>query len=250
MKVVRFKSDNQISYGFVEQDVILEVSGFPYDEHYITGRDFPFDAATLLAPVDPSKVVAVGLNYVDHAKELKMPLPEEPILFLKPPGTVIGPGDEIVLPKQSSRVDYEAEIAFVIGKKAKNIPIEDAGEYIYGYTCANDVTARDLQEKDGQWTRAKSFDTFCPVGPWVVTDIDPASLDIKLILDGEIKQSSNTKNMIFDPHVLLTFISSVMTLNPGDIIIMGTPPGVGPIKTGQTVTVEIEQIGKLVNKVS
>jgi 2-keto-4-pentenoate hydratase/2-oxohepta-3-ene-1,7-dioic acid hydratase in catechol pathway len=250
MKIVRFKIAKQISYGFVEQDVVLEISGSPYGEHYVTGREFPLESVELLAPVEPSKIVAVGLNYSDHAGELNMAPPDEPVLFLKPISSLIGPLEKIIIPEQSHRVDFEAELAFVVGKKAKNITANKASEYVYGYTCANDITARDLQEKDDQWTRAKSFDTFCPVGPWVVTDIDPGSLNIKLKLDDELKQSSNTANMVFQPLELLSFISSIMTLYPGDLVITGTPPGVGSLDDGQTVVVEIENIGKLVNKVS
>lgn len=249
MKIIRFINDNQISFGFVEQDVVLEVSGSPYNEHYVTGREFALDDVELLAPVEPGKIIAVGLNYIDHAKELNMEIPDEPIMFIKPPSSIIGPNSEIIMPKMSKQVDYEAELAFVIGKKAKNISVEEAVNYIYGYTCANDVTARDLQSKDVQWSRAKSFDTFCPVGPWVVTDIDSDSLDIKLVLDGDVKQSSSTSKMIFKPVNLLSFISSIMTLDPGDIVLTGTPPGVGPVKEGQIVSVEIENIGQLKNTV-
>lgn len=176
-----------------------------------------------------------------------MPLPEEPLLFLKPASSVIGPEDRIILPPQSARVDYEAELAVVIGKTAKNVKRGQAQGYIKGYTCLNDVTARDLQGKDGQWTRAKGFDTFCPIGPWIETEIDPADLKIELFLNGEIKQQSTTSNLIFNPARLVEFISGVMTLFPGDVIATGTTSGIGPMKAGDKVEVRIEGIGSLIN---
>ncbi|MFC1540701.1 fumarylacetoacetate hydrolase family protein, partial [Candidatus Margulisiibacteriota bacterium] len=193
----------------------------------------------------PSKIVCVGLNYKDHAKELNMPIPECPILFMKPPGVLIYNNGPIVYPPQTQELHYEAELAIIIKDKIKNVPKEDALKHVKGFACANDVTARDLQRKDGQWTRAKSFDTFCPVGPKIVSGIDPNKLAIKLYLNGEVKQSSNTSNMIFPVEFLVSFISSHMTLNPDDVIITGTPPGVGPMKVGDKVEVEIEGIGKL-----
>ncbi len=197
----------------------------------------------------PSKIIAVGLNYTDHAKELRMECPKEPLIFIKPPTTVIGHLDNIVYPPSVSRLDYEAELAVVIKQKAKDVPVEAAKEYILGYTCLNDVTARDLQAKDGQWTRAKSFDTFCPVGPHVVTDVDPTDLKIELFLNNELKQSSSTKNQIFSPEYLVSFISKVCTLLPGDIIATGTPAGVGPMQRGDNIEVRIEKIGSLKNRV-
>jgi 2-keto-4-pentenoate hydratase/2-oxohepta-3-ene-1,7-dioic acid hydratase in catechol pathway len=197
----------------------------------------------------PSKIIAVGLNYRDHAEELKMSIPKTPIIFLKPPTSVIGDGENIIYPPQVGELHYEGELAVVIGKKGKNIKVEDAGKYIKGFTCANDVTARDQQRADGQWTRAKSYDTFCPLGPTLVKKIDPNRLSIKLYLNGEVKQSSNTSNMIFKVEELVSFISGIMTLFPGDIIITGTPPGVGEMKRGDMVEVEIEGIGRLKNRV-
>jgi len=196
-----------------------------------------------------SKIIAIGLNYYDHARELKMPVPDHPIMFMKPSSAVIKNGGSIIYPRQSRNVHYEGELAIVIGKKAKNISKSAAGKYIKGYTCANDVTARDIQNIDGQWTRAKSFDTFCPLGPKVVKNIDPLNLNIHTRVNGKIKQNSNTKNMIFNVYELVSFVSSVMTLMPGDVIITGTPPGVGPMHVGNTVEVEIEGIGILKNKV-
>ncbi|MDK2790369.1 MAG: hypothetical protein PWP15_876 [Methanothermococcus sp.] len=197
----------------------------------------------------PTKIICVGLNYIDHAKELNMEIPKEPIIFLKPTSAIIYNNDTIVRPKISKRVDYEVELAIVIGKECKNVKKEDAMEHIKGYTILNDVTARDLQEKDGQWTRAKSFDTFCPIGPKIVSDLDPHDLDIQLRLNGEVKQKSNTKNMIFKVDELVEFVSSIMTLYPGDIISTGTPPGVGQLEKGDIVEAEIEGIGILKNYV-
>ena len=197
----------------------------------------------------PSKIIAVGLNYRDHAEELKMAIPKSPIIFLKPPTSVIGDGDDIVYPKGVGELHYEAELAIVIGKKGRHIKAADSYKYIKGFTCANDVTARDQQRADGQWTRAKSYDTFCPLGPKLVKKIDPNALSIKLYLNGQVKQSSSTSNMIFGVSELVSFISGIMTLLPGDVIITGTPTGVGEMKRGDTVEVEIEGIGKLKNKV-
>lgn len=200
--------------------------------------------------LNPSKIVCVGLNYKDHAKELKMELPSHPIIFLKPPTAVIGDGDAIVYPDwMTKNLHYEAELGIVIKKLTYRVSENDATQYIDGYCCANDVTARDLQNLDGQWTRAKSFDTFCPLGPKIVKDIDPNKLDIKLILNGQIKQHSNTEQMIFKPAYLVSFISQIMTLLPGDVIITGTPPGVGPMQKGDQVIVEIEGIGQLKNRI-
>jgi 2-keto-4-pentenoate hydratase/2-oxohepta-3-ene-1,7-dioic acid hydratase in catechol pathway len=198
---------------------------------------------------DPSKVIAVGLNYRDHAAELKMPIPASPVLFIKPRTSVIGDGDNIVYPPQVRELHYEAELAVVIGKTAKNVDQAKAAEYIAGYTCGNDVTARDQQRTDGQWTRSKSYDTFCPIGPRLARGIDPNSLAIKLYLNGQLKQSSNTSQMIFKVDELVSFISGIMTLLPGDVILTGTPVGVGEMRRGDVVVVEIEGIGKLTNKV-
>jgi 2-keto-4-pentenoate hydratase/2-oxohepta-3-ene-1,7-dioic acid hydratase in catechol pathway len=197
----------------------------------------------------PSKIICVGLNYRDHARELKMPIPEHPILFMKPPSALIYHNDPIIYPTQTKELHYEAELAIVIRDRIKNVKRKETLEHVLGFTCANDVTARDLQRKDGQWTRAKSFDTFCPVGPSLVWGVNPGKLDIKLYLNGELKQSSNTSNMIFPVDYLVSFISQIMTLEPQDIILTGTPPGVGPMKVGDVVEVEIEGIGKLTNKV-
>jgi len=199
---------------------------------------------------EPSKIVCVGLNYRDHAAELKMPTPEYPIIFLKPPTALIGHDQAIIYPKkETEELHYEAELAMIVKKEAHRIGEKEAAKYILGFTCANDVTARDLQRADGQWTRAKSFDTFCPVGPTIVSGIDPNDLAIKLYLNGKIKQDSRTSQMVFRPAFLISFISRIMTLLPGDIILTGTPAGVGPMEVGDVVEVEIEEIGRLKNGV-
>jgi 2-keto-4-pentenoate hydratase/2-oxohepta-3-ene-1,7-dioic acid hydratase in catechol pathway len=203
-----------------------------------------------LPPVQPTKIIAVGLNYRDHITEMGHEFPTEPVLFMKPSTAVIGPFAEIRYPTQSSRVDYEAELAVVIGKTCRGVRAAQAKDFILGYTCFNDVTARDLQAKDGQWTRAKSFDTFAPIGPWVVTDIEnPGALAITARLNGEIRQSSNTSNLIFGVFELVEYISGIMTLNPGDVIATGTPSGVGPMNPGDEIAIEIQDIGVLKNKV-
>ena len=212
------------------------------------GETFPLEDVTLLPPCQPSKIVCVGLNYVQHALELKMPLPEEPILFLKPPSAILPPGGQIIYPSSSCQVDYEGELGVVIGKRCRDVPAEEAESYILGYTCFNDVTARDLQRKDGQWTRAKSFDTFAPFGPGI-SRIDPSHARITTRVNGRTVQDSNTSDLIFSVAQLVHFISSVMTLEQGDVIATGTPPGVGPLQRGDRVEVEIEGIGALQNSV-
>jgi 2-keto-4-pentenoate hydratase/2-oxohepta-3-ene-1,7-dioic acid hydratase in catechol pathway len=203
----------------------------------------------ILSPVSPSKVIALGLNYRLHITELSHDLPKEPVIFIKPDTAVIGPGEFIVRPKMSERVDFEAELAFVIKKDCKCVKESEAEDYILGYTCLNDVTARDLQKVDGQWTRAKGFDTFCPIGPSIVTDIDVKNLEIKSVLNGEIKQQGNTKDMIFSIPFTLSFISRIMTLRRGDVVTTGTPSGIGPMKEGDIIEINIENIGSLLNSV-
>ncbi len=236
--IARFKLDGRVRGGSLDGERI--VSG---------GEIYDVSGVELLAPAQPSKIVCIGLNYREHANELKMKLPDEPIIFLKPPSAVLDPGKEIIYPKSSKRVDYEGELGVVIGKRCKNAEAKDYAEYILGYTCFNDVTARDLQQKDGQWTRAKSFDTFAPFGPWIAR-IDPLNVDIQTRVNGETKQKSNTSDLIFDVPRLIEFISGVMTLLPGDVIATGTPPGVGPLQKGDVVEVEIEGIGVLKNSVA
>jgi 2-keto-4-pentenoate hydratase/2-oxohepta-3-ene-1,7-dioic acid hydratase in catechol pathway len=249
MKIVRYQDGSNVKWGVIEGKMVREMEGDPFEHFHLLSRTKEMEEVRLLSPCLPSKIVALGLNYRDHAEEVKMELPKEPLFFLKPSTTVIGSGEAIVYPKMSKRVDYEAELAVVIRKKAKAVPEENAMEYILGYTCLNDVTARDLQPKDGQWTKSKGFDTFAPIGPWIVTEIDPHHLDISSYLNGKKRQHSNTKNLIFGPRQLVSFISRVMTLLPGDVIATGTPSGIGPMAIGDRIDVVIEGIGTLSNPV-
>lgn len=250
MKIVRYKDGAEVKWGIVDEEMIREMEGNPFEHFHLTSKAKRMDEVKLLAPCLPSKIVAVGLNYRDHAEEVKMKLPQEPLLFLKPGTSVIGPGEGIVYPKMSKQVDYEAEMAVVIRKVAKAVPEEKASDYILGYSCLNDVTARDLQTKDKQWTRAKGFDTFSPIGPWIVTDIDPHRLEVSSYLNGERRQHSNTKNLIFGPYQLVSFISHIMTLLPGDVIATGTPSGIGPMVVHDKIDIVIEGIGTLSNTVT
>jgi len=250
VKIYRYKYGDKTSYGVLKEDELRPVSGSIYRKFQLEKKGIPIADVFLLPPVLPTKIVALGRNYRDHAVEMGKPVPEEPMIFLKPPTAVIGPNDIIVYPKMSKRVDYEGELAVIIKKKAKLLDDNDRiDDYILGYTCFNDVTARDLQRKDVQFTRGKSFDTFAPCGPCIVTDMDPSSLRIKTFLNGKLRQSGNTKNLIFPIPFLVKFISRVMTLNPGDIIATGTPAGIGPMAPGDRVDVQIEGIGVLSNKV-
>jgi len=252
MKIVRIRTqEDDIAYGGVEPEGIRIYRGTPFVAWEPTESVVPFTEAHLLAPVFPTKVVAVGRNYVDHAAERNAEIPEEPLIFLKPATAVIGPLASIVLPPDSSEVHHEAELAAVIGTVTRNVAIEDAGAHILGYTAANDVSARDLQRKDGQWSRAKGFDTFCPLGPAIETEVDPLEgLSITCRVDGEVRQFGTTADMVFGVNEIVSFISRVMTLLPGDVILTGTPGGVGPIVAGNRVEVEIERIGSLVNTVT
>ena len=249
MKFLRYSYNDKIENGIFENNMIKKIKGDYFSEFQITETEIDLNSVKLLSPTIPSKIVAVGLNYVDHAKELKMEIPKNPIIFIKPASTVIGPEDPIIYPETSNQVDYEVELGIVIGRRAKNVEKDEAEEYILGYTVFNDVTARDLQRKDTQWTRAKSYDTFAPIGPMIETNIDPFDLPISLKLNGTTKQNSSTKNMIFNCYDLLEFISEIMPLEPGDVIATGTPPGVGPMNRGDTVEAKIEGIGVLKNYV-
>ena len=254
MKFIRFLENGTEKIGAIFEDGIYELScemneiqKSDYIEFLKKKCAHKINEIKLLPPAKPTKIVCVGLNYRDHARELNMDIPDEPVIFIKPSTTVIGHLDSIIYPLSSKQVDYEAELAIVISKTAYQVDEDDIHNFVNGYTILNDVTARDLQKKDGQWTRAKSFNTFCPVGPCLETDLNPAKLDISLKLNGEIKQDSNTKNMIFSPQELISFISNIMTLNPGDIIATGTPPGVGTMNVGDTVEAGVEGIGSLKN---
>ncbi len=250
MRFARFAVGSTIGYGILEDDGRYQaITTTPFLPWETTNEYFDASSVRLLAPVLPSKVVAIGLNYKAHAEETGKPLPDEPLMFLKPTTSVIGPGESIVMPPQSTRVDHEAELAVVIGKATKNASASQAEALILGYTCANDVTARDLQAKDVQFTRGKGFDTFCPLGPHIVTDIDAGVLDISCRVNGEVRQSSNTSDLVFDCAELVAFVSSVMTLLPGDVILTGTPAGISPLNDGDTCEIEIGSIGVLSNPV-
>lgn len=250
MRLARFLKDALIKCGIVEGEDVVEVEGDIFSSFKKTSRKHKLNDVKLLAPCQPSKIIAIGLNYKAHAEEFNKPLPKEPMIFMKPSTAVIGHGDEIVYPHHMShRVDYEGELAIVIGKKAHMLKKEDVKNYILGYTCCNDVTARDLQGKDIQYTRAKGFDTFAPIGPWIETDLNPMDVRIETHLNGEKKQDTSTKDMIFDVYHLTSFVSCVMTLLPGDVITTGTPSGIGKMKPGNKVEVRIEGIGSLVNNV-
>ncbi len=253
MYIGRFKFNEKIFYGKLVKDSVIEIKGDIYSELTETDNKLPLNRVKILAPTVPTKIVLVGLNYQDHAKEMGLKIPEEPVIFMKPNTAVIPHNEGIVYPMSSKRVDYEAELAFVIKKQAHKVKMDDAADYILGYTCLNDVTARDLQKKDGQWIRAKSFNTFAPFGPYIYIpenkNFNPNNLEVKAILNGEIKQHSNTKNFIFPVEKLVEFISNVMTLYPGDVVSTGTPSGIGPMKIGDVIEIEVEKVGKLKNHI-
>ncbi|MBI5905235.1 MAG: fumarylacetoacetate hydrolase family protein [Deltaproteobacteria bacterium] len=251
MRIGRYEYGGTARYGLIDQGAgtVHEIAGEPFDEVRATGVIRRLADVRLLAPVSPGKIVAVGLNYKDHAREMGKSIPEDPLLFLKAPSAVNRPGGDIVYPAQSARVDYEAELAVVIGRRAKDVAADDAAACILGYTCINDVTARDLQARDVQYTRAKGFDTFAPLGPWIETELDPSAVSVRCIVNGETRQDGNTREMGASVFRLIEFISSVMTLFPGDVIATGTPPGVGSLSVGDVVTVEVGGIGALTNRV-
>ena len=259
VRICRFSHGDEVSFGVLDNlddqgeitdnSIIAILKGHPFGEPDPDGRVIAASAVKLLAPILPSKIIGIGKNYADHAAEMKSELPAEPLMFLKPSTAVIGPGEVITLPNQSSMVHHEAELAVVIGRFCKDVPRDRVSEVILGFTCANDVSARDVQESDVQWSRAKGFDTFCPLGPWIETDLDPSDLAVTAYVGDDLRQSGNTKNMIFSAVDLVSFVSHQMTLLPGDVILTGTPAGVGPIVSGDEVEVAIEGIGSLVNTV-
>jgi len=249
MKIVRFAVDTEVRYGVLSGQSIQVLEDKPFGHTKLTDYLYQLKQVKLLPPCTPSKIVALGLNYHNHARELNSPLPDAPLIFLKPSTAVIGHGDNIVYPSSSHRVDYEGELAVVLKKPVWRVKVEDALDYVLGYTCFNDVTARDLQYHDEQWTRAKGFDTFAAVGPWIETELDPGNVTIETYLNCELKQQGNTSDLIYSIPELISFISNVMTLLPGDIIATGTPGGVGPMYPGDTIEVKIEPIGTLRNYV-
>lgn len=251
MRIVRFKRNLKESpiWGWMSDDRIGVLDGSPFEEFRREEARLPLEEAHLVAPIIPGKIICVGRNYAAHAAEHDAEVPELPLLFLKPPSTVIGPDQAILLPPQSQQVEHEAELAVVISQRGRWIQPEQVTNHVLGFTLANDVTARDLQFRDGQWTRGKGFDTFCPLGPWIETEFDPADALITCMVNGQMKQMASTRDMIFTVPHIVAFISSVMTLEPGDVILTGTPSGVGPLTDGDEVTVEIEGLGTLSNPV-
>jgi len=262
VRIARFKTSDTgsasgVGFGVVEGDIedptslhVTAIDGHPFAPFRAVGEPLPLAGVRLLAPVLPSKVLGFGRNYAEHARELGNEVPDIPVVFLKPSTSVIGPGDPIVYPALSQEVHFEGELAVVIGRLCREVPIERVPEVVLGFTCANDVTARDLQRSDNQWARAKGFDTFCPLGPWIDTDVDPAELSIQTTVNGELRQDGTTSDMLRGVAECVAFVSAAMTLLPGDVILTGTPAGVGPITAGDEVAVSIGGIGTLTNRVS
>ncbi|MCK5431017.1 MAG: fumarylacetoacetate hydrolase family protein [Anaerolineales bacterium] len=251
MRIIRYQtSDDSPRFGWILEDSIGPIEGSPFGEFRRMEAELSLDSVRLLAPVQPGKIICVGRNYAAHAREHNADIPEVPLMFLKPPSTVIGPEDTILLPPQSQQVEHESELGVVIGKRGRWISPEDAMDHILGYTIANDVTARDLQYRDGQWTRGKGFDTFCPLGPSITTDFDPADAVITCHVNDEMRQMASTRDMIFSIRQLIAYVASVMTLEPGDVLLTGTPAGVGPLLPGDVVKVTIEGLGSLSNPVA
>ncbi len=251
MRIVRYQYHQQTpGFGWVYENKVGPIDGNIYGEFQRGEVRHPLEEVTLLAPVMPSKIICVGRNYAAHAKEHNADVPEVPLIFLKPPSSIIASGESVLLPPQSKQVEHEAELAIVIGKRGRWITAEEATDYILGYTVANDVTARDLQMNDGQWTRGKGFDTFCPLGPWIETAFDPADALITCHVNEEMRQMASTRDMVFTVRQLVAFASSVMTLEPGDLILTGTPAGVSPLSKGDRVKVTIEGIGSIDNPVA
>lgn len=250
MRIVRYQIKNETPrYGWILEGKVGSIFGNIYEDYRRMEAEIPIGEVKLLAPGQPSKIICIGRNYVEHAREQNAEVSNVPLIFLKPPSAIINPGEAIILPPQSQQIEHEGELVVVIGKGGRNIIPEEAQGHILGYTIGNDVTARDLQHSDGQWTRAKGFDTFCPFGPWVETEFDASDALITCRVSGQPRQMASTRDMVFSVNQLIAFISSVMTLYPGDLIFTGTPAGVGPLKPGDTVEVEIEGLGKLSNPV-
>jgi 2-keto-4-pentenoate hydratase/2-oxohepta-3-ene-1,7-dioic acid hydratase in catechol pathway len=251
MRIVRYETQDgkKPKYGWLLDDKVGEIGGNIFGRYQRKEAETPLADVRLLAPSEPTKILCVGRNYVEHAKELGNEVPKIPLIFMKPPSSIIANGDTIILPPQSTQVEHEAELVVVIGKRGRHITPENARKHILGYTIGNDVTARDLQKSDGQWTRAKGFDTFCPFGPWIDTEFDPADSVVTCRVNGQMRQMASTRDMVFNVGVLISYISSVMTLDSGDLIFTGTPSGVGQLKDGDEVSVEIEGLGEIKNKV-
>ena len=250
MRIIRYRyRQDPPRYGWVLNDLVGPIEGSIFENFRRMEASLPLNQVRLLPPVEPSKIICIGRNYVAHAKEQNVEVPEVPLLFLKPPSSLIGPGAKTILPPQSSQVEHEAELVVVIGRQGRWIQPDDAPLHILGYTVGNDVTARDLQRKDGQWTRGKGFDTFCPLGPWIETEFTDADAIVTCHVNDEMRQMASTRDMVFTVKQLIAYISSVMTLMPGDLIFTGTPAGIGPLQDGDIVTVAVEGIGSLTNPV-
>ena len=251
MRIVRYKTQDgkKTKYGWLLDDKVGEISGNIFGRYQRKEAFTPLSDVKLIQPSEPTKIVCVGRNYVEHAKELGNEVPKVPLIFMKPPSSIIANGETIFLPQQSAQVEHEAELVIVIGKRGRHVTAENARKHILGYTVGNDVTARDLQKSDGQWTRAKGFDTFCPFGPWIDTDFDPSDAVVTCRVNGQMRQMASTRDMVFNVGVLIAYITSIMTLEPGDLIFTGTPAGVGELKDGDEVSVEIEGLGIIKNKV-
>lgn len=256
MRIARYRpagDDGGPAFGVVEQldgdPVVAELAGHPFGPIAFTGRRLPLAEVRLLAPVLPSKVVGIGKNYADHAREMGGPPPASPTVFLKPSTAVVGPGEPIACPPSSKRVDYEGELAVVVGRLCRDVPAERAAEVVLGYTCANDVTARDQQLADGQWSRAKGYDTFCPLGPWIETALDPSDVEVTTRLNGELRQRGSTRDLVHPIPAIVAYVTAVMTLLPGDVILTGTPAGIGPMRAGDEVAVSVSGVGTLTNPV-
>ena len=251
MRFCRYSIAGEVrGFGLVDaDDAVAAIEGTPFTGFAPTGERFPLADVRLLAPIVPTKVVCIGKNYADHAREMGGEAPATPVVFMKPSTSIVGPGDPIVLPRDSNRVDYEGELAIVISRLCREVPAERVADVVLGFTVANDVTARDQQQADGQWTRAKGHDTFCPLGPWIDTDVNPRDLHLQTTLDDMVMQDSRTSEMVHDVGAFVAFVTSFMTLVPGDVLLTGTPAGVGPMRPNQTVSVTIEGIGTLTNPV-
>lgn len=249
MKIIRFQHKDQVRFGWLNEREVGLIEGDIFSEYRRLESEMPVERVKILSPVAPGKIICVARNYEEHAREHQVEIPEYPMIFLKPPSAVISDGEAIRIPPQSNQVEHEAELAVIIRKTGKWIDPENVKSYILGYTIANDVSARDLQYKDGQWTRAKGFDTFCPLGPWIETELDPSDLMISCRVNGELRQMSSTKEMIFPVTQLVSYISSIMTLEPGDVVLTGTPAGVDKLEAGDRVEIVIEGIGALTNPV-
>jgi len=250
MRIIRYQIKKETpKYGWIMEDKVGEIEGDIFGAYKRKEAQTPLAEVHLLPPAQPTKIVCVGRNYVDHAKELGNDVPKIPLIFMKPPSSIIANGETIILPPQSKQVEHEAELVAVIGKRGKNIIAEEASAYIFGYTVGNDITARDLQKIDDQWTRAKGFDTFCSFGPWIDTEFDPSDAVVTCRVNGQMRQMASTRDMVFNIGVLIAYVSSIMTLEPGDLLFTGTPAGVGELKDGDEVVVEIEGLAKLSNPV-